>query len=59
MTPKPVYLEVVKHEEYAHVELNTLRTAFLHLKTPSGSSFRVQIPHDQLDPTLALIYPDS
>ena len=71
---RPVFLEVVDHEEYVEVDVERdasgkviggevkkegARTAFLHLRAPDGRIVRAEIPHGDLDPILALIYPED
>lgn len=65
-------LEMVDHEEYVEVEheygpngeivnsraVEGTRTAFLRLKVPEGQIIRAQIPHEHLDPVLAMMAPD-
>ncbi len=60
---KPIFLEVVNHEEYVEVDVATktpikgTETAFLHLKAPDGSTGRAEIPHAWLGNVLALQFP--
>lgn len=70
---RPLFLEVVDHEEYVDLEverdetgkiikqtpINESRTAFVHLRVPSGKVIRAQIPHENLDEILALMGPDD
>ncbi len=69
---RPLFLEVLDHEEYVEVDVDRdaegrivnatpiegTRTAFLHLKSPSGSVLRAEISHEHLYPLLALMIPD-
>lgn len=62
--PRRVFLEVIHHEEFVDLDdgLNPIagtRTAFLHLKTPTGTAIRVEIPHENLDPLLTLLWPED
>lgn len=70
---RQVMLEVVKHEEYVDVEVRRgpegevleatpkegTRTAFLHLQMPGGKVIRAEIPHEDLDAVLALMWPED
>jgi hypothetical protein len=73
MTPRrKILLEVVDHEEFVEVDERRddsgrliearpkegTRQAFLHLQGPDGMLIRAEIPAGQLDPILALLYPD-
>lgn len=66
MTPsqRRLLLEVVDHEEYvdlddSHQPVEATRTAFIHLKLPEGPTVRAQIPHENLDPLLAKMWPED
>lgn len=58
----PVF-ELVRHEEYVEIDdvtrkpIDGTRTAFLHLKAPDGRIIRAEIPHADLDPVLAMMFP--
>jgi hypothetical protein len=66
----PLFLEVVNHEEYVKVEVESGEvigtkpiegsgTAFLHLRAPDGTVVRAEIPHERLDDFLALMFPQD
>ena len=63
--PHPLFLEVVDHEEYVEFDeesrtpIEGTRTAFLRLKDPDGRIVRAEIQHGDLDPLLALIWPED
>jgi hypothetical protein len=59
----PLFLEVVNYEESVEVvngkPLEGSETAHLVLKTPDGSVVKAEIPHKELGPLLAKMWPED
>jgi len=70
---RQVSLEVIDYEEYVEVEeergeagellsttpIEETRTAFLHLRLPNGKMVRAEIPPENLDDVLAVMFPED